>query len=415
MEKFMERLQKGLMPIANKISSIKFLSALGATFQILLPIILIGSFACLGAFLGIPAWQAFIAKTGLATAFMTIQSLTLSLIAVYVAFVLPYQYASKLGLKPLSPAITSVMSFLLVTPHELYTNIPTQWLGYSGLFTVMLISVLTVRLNKLLIDKKIYFRMPDGVPPMVEESFKALIPTVLCAILAIIIETVFAKTSFGSIHQVIYSFIQTPLQGFGLSFPAYLVVQILSTLFMFCGIHGNSIFGVISPLTLAASMENLDALKAGLPAPNIIIDSFSVLCQPGGIGGTFGLAILMTFAAKSKRMRTLGKMSIIPAIFGINEPLLFGIPILLNPLLFIPYVLNPIICTTISYTSIALGITPRLSGVTVNWTMPTIISGFLAQGIPTAVLQIILIIITTLIWIPFFKMVDKQIVREETE
>ncbi len=413
MEKFMEKLQKGLMPIANKISSIKFLSALGATFQILLPIILIGSFACLGAFLDIPAWQGFVTSTGLQLAFMTVQSLTLSLIALYVAFVLPYQYASKLGMKPLSAAITSVMSFLLVTPHEIYTNIPSQWLGYAGLFTVMLISAGTVRLTKLLIDKKIYLRMPDGVPPMVEESFKALVPTVLCAVLAIIIGTVFSKTSFGSIHQVIYSFIQTPLQGFGLSFPAYLVVQILSTLFMFCGIHGNSIFGVISPLTLSASMENLEALKAGLQAPNIIIDSFSVLCQPGGIGGTFGLAFLMAFKAKSKRMRTLGKMSIIPALFGINEPLLFGIPILLNPLLFIPYVLNPIVCTSISYTSIALGITPRLSGVTVNWTMPQIISGFLAQGVPTAILQVILIIITTLIWIPFFRMVDKQIVKEE--
>ncbi|MGB4661034.1 MAG: PTS transporter subunit EIIC [Mobilitalea sp.] len=414
MNKFMDGLQKRLMPLANKISSIKFLSALGATFQILLPIILIGSFACLGAFLGIPAWQTFVTNTGLATIFMTIQSLTLSLIALYVAIVLPYQYASKLGMKPLSASITSFMSFLLVTPHVLYTNIPTQWLGYSGMFTAMIVCVLTVRLTKLLIDKKIYFRMPEGVPPMVEESFIALIPTIVCAIIAITIQTLFAKTSFGSIHQVIYSFVQTPLQGFGLSFPAYLFVQILSTLFMFCGIHGNSIFGVISPLTLAASMENLDALKAGLAAPHIIIDSFGVLCQPGGIGGTFGLAFLMAFAAKSKRMRTLGKMSIIPAFFGINEPLLFGIPILLNPMLFIPYVLNPIICTSISYASIALGITPRLSGVTVNWTMPQIISGFLAQGVPTAILQVVLIAITTLIWIPFFKMVDKQIVQEET-
>ncbi len=413
MNKFMEALQNKLMPIAHKISSVKFLSALGATFQLLLPIILIGSFACLGAFLDIPAWQAFVAKTGLASVFMTIQSLTLSIIALYVAFVLPYQYASKLGLKPLSSAITSLMTFLILTPHELYTNIPTQWLGYAGLFTAMIVSAFVVRLTKLLFDKKLYLRMPEGVPPMVEESFAALVPSLLCAVIGIAVATAFAKSSFGSIHQVIYSFIQTPLQGFGLSFPAYLFVQILSTLFMFCGIHGNSVFGVISPITLAASAENLEALAKGLPAPNIIIDSFSLLCQPGGIGGTFGLAFLMAFGGKSKRLKTLGRMSVIPAFFGINEPLLFGIPILLNPLLFIPYVLNPIVCTTISYLSIALGITPRLSGVTVNWTMPQIISGFLAQGIPTAILQVLLILVTTVIWIPFFKMVDKQTVKEE--
>ena len=108
-------------------------------------------------------------------------------------------------------------------------------------------------------------------------------------------------------------------------------------------------------------------------------------------------------------------MSIVPAIFGINEPLIFGIPILLNPLLFIPYVLSPIVCTTLSYVSIAIGIVPRLSGVEVNWTMPQIVSGFLAQGWQAAVLQVVLIVITTLIWFPFFKMVDKQISNEENE
>ena len=164
---------------------------------------------------------------------------------------------------------------------------------------------------------------------------------------------------------------------------------------------------------MAASEQNLAALAAGSPLPNIIIDSFSVLCQPGGIGGTFGLAFLMAFAGKSKRMRTLGRMSILPAVFGINEPILFGIPIMLNPLLMIPYVLNPIICTTISYCSIALGITPRLSGTMVNWTMPQFVSGFLAQGLPTMLLQVVLVLLTTLIWLPFFKMVDRQICEEE--
>ncbi|BCJ98638.1 PTS sugar transporter subunit IIC [Anaerocolumna chitinilytica] len=414
MNKLIDSLQKALMPLANKISAIKFLSALGATFQILLPIIMIGSFSCLGAFLNIPAWQSFVTGTGLASVFMTVQSLTLSIITLYIAFVLPYQYATKIGGAPLSSAITTFMTFLLVTPTELYTNIPEKWLGFPGLFTCMIITVIVVRLSKLLVDKGLYIHMPDGVPPMVEESFKAMLPTLIFAVVGITINVLMAKTSFGSIHQVIYTFIQTPLQSFGLSFPAYLFVQVLSTLFMFCGIHGNAIFSIISPLTMNASAENLSALAAGTPLPHIIIDSFSVLCQPGGIGGTFGLAFLMAFAAKSKRMKTLGRLSIVPAIFGINEPLLFGIPIMLNPLLFIPYVLNPIICTSISYISIAVGITPRLTGTTVNWTMPTIISGFLAQGIPTAVLQIILILITTLIWFPFFRLVDRQIVKEES-
>ncbi|WP_213951067.1 PTS sugar transporter subunit IIC [Tepidanaerobacter syntrophicus] len=413
MDTFVENLQKRLMPIGKKIADIKYLSALGATFQILLPVILLGSFACLGAFLDIPWWQNFVKATGLVTLFMTIQSLTLSIIALYIAIILPYQYASKLGMDPISTSIISFMTFLLITPHELYKNIHTQWLGYSGLFTVMLLTLFVVQFTKFLRDRKIYLHMPEGVPPIVEEAFASLIPALFCAIIAVAIETVLSKTSFGSIHQIIYSVIQTPLKGIGLSYPAYLLVQILTTLVMFCGIHGNSIFSIISPLTLAASAENLKAFSAGLQPPNIITDSFSVLCQPGGIGGTFGLAFLMAFTAKSKRLKTLGRISAVPAIFGINEPLLFGIPILLNPLLFIPYILNPIICTTISYFSIALGITPRLNGVIVNWTMPPIISGILAQGVQTALLQVMLIIITTLVWFPFFKIVDKQALAEE--
>lgn len=413
MKKFMEQLEARLIPVANKISGISFLSALGATFQILLPVIMIGSFACLGAFLPIDGWQAFIGATGLGVMFMTLQSLTLSILSLYIAFVLPYQYAEKLGLKPLAPAIVGFMSYLLITPTELYTNIPSTWLGVNGMFTVLIVTWLVVRLCKLLEDRNIYIHMPDAVPPMVEESFKALVPATICAVIAVAIETFMAGTTFGCVHQVIYTIIQTPLQSVGLSYPGYLLIQVLSILFMFCGIHGNTIFGTISPLTLAASADQLAAFQAGLDLPHIIIDSFSILCQPGGIGGTLGLAFLCAFVAKSERLKTLGRISAIPAIFGINEPLLFGIPIMLDPLLFIPYVLNPIVCTTISYVSIATGIVPRLTGTIVNWAMPQVVSGFLAQGWQAAVLQVVLIAVTTMIWIPFFRIVDRKLVKEE--
>jgi len=415
MEKFISSLQRTLMPMANKLSNNKFMNALGQTFQLLLPIIIIGSFACLGAFLDIPFWQNFVTSTGLQVVLMTIQSLTLSIIALYVVIVLPYQYAQKLKINAISASIISLMAFLLLTPHELYTSIPTAWLGYTGLFSAIIVGGMVPQFVKLLLDKKIYIRMPQGVPPIIEDSFASLVPATLVMIIAATISQLLAGTSYGSFHNVRYTIFQSPLKSFGLSLPAYLIMQILCTLLMFCGIHGNTIFSTFTPLTMAASAENLAALAAGKPLPNIITSSFSVMCQPGGIGGTLGLAILLLFFSKSQRLKTLGKMSIVPAIFGINEPLIFGIPILLNPLLFIPYVLNPIICTTVSYFAIAVGIVPRFTGVEVNWTMPQIISGFLAQGWQAAVLQMVLIAITTLVWFPFFKIIDKQISDEEKE
>lgn len=415
MDRLMQRLEERLLPIADRIGRIAFLTALGSTFQILLPVIMIGSFACLGAFLPVDAWQALIGGSGLGVALMTLQSLTLSIIGLYIAFVLPYQYAQRLGMRPLGPAITAFMSFLLITPTELYTNIPEQWLGYAGMFTVLIVAWLAVRLCKLCEDKGIYIHMPESVPPMVEESFKTLVPASIAAIVSIAVETLMAGTSFGCVHQVIYALVQTPLSDVGLSYPGYLLIQVLSTLFMFCGIHGNTIFGTISPLTLAASAENLAAFQSGLDLPHIIIDSFSVMCQPGGIGGTLGLAFLCAFAAKSSQLKTLGRIAAVPSVFGINEPLLFSIPIILDPLLFIPYVLNPIICTTLSYLVYATGLIPRLTGTVVNWAMPQVLSGFLAQGWQSAVWQVILIAITTLVWLPFFRIVDRRLAATEAE
>lgn len=413
MEKFIEKLQKRLMPLADKLSNNMFMSSLGQTFQLLLPIIMIGSFAVLGAFLDIPAWQSFVTATGLQVILMTIQSLTLSIIALYVVLVLPFQYAQKLKINPVTATILSLMAFLLLTPHELYTAIPTEWLDFSGLFGAMIVGGLVPRFIKLLLDKKIYVRMPKGVPTIVEDSFASLVPALLVMVISVVIAQLIAMTSFENFHNVVYSMIQAPIQGFGLTLPAYLVMQVLSTLLMFIGIHGNSVFATFMPVTMAASAENLAALASGQNLPHIITSSFSVFCQPGGIGGTFGLAFMLAFLARSKRLKTLGKMSIVPAIFGINEPLIFGIPILLNPLLFIPYILSPIVATSLSYFSIATGIVPRLTGVEVNWTMPQIVSGFLAQGWQAAVLQVVVIIVTSLIWFPFFRIVDKQIYEEE--
>ena len=413
MENFINNLQKILLPFANKLNSNKFLNSLGSTFQLLLPVVIIGSFAVLFAFLDVPFWQNFVTSTGLQAIFMLVQSITLSIIGLYVVVVFPLKYGEKLGVNPISCAVLSLIAFLILTPTELYTSIPTEWLGYPGLFGALIICGLVCNFLKFCIDKKIYIRMPQGVPQLIEDAFASLVPAILITIIAVILSKLIALTTFGNFHNIIYTLIQAPLQGFGLSLPAYLVMQIVCTLLMFTGIHGNTVMSLYTPITMAASAENLAAFASGTSLPNIITSSFAVMCQPGGIGATFGLAFMLAFVAKSQRLKTLGKMSIVPAIFGINEPLIFGIPILLNPLLFIPYVLGPIWCTVVSYLAIAIGIVPRFTGVEVNWTMPQVISGFIAQGWPTALLQIFNILVTSLIWFPFFKLVDKQIASEE--
>jgi len=413
MEKYIKKIQTLMMPLANKLSTFQFLNALGRTFQILLPIIIIGSFAALGAFIDIPAWQSFIANNGMGTIFMTVQSVTLSIIALYVLVVLSYIYANELKINATSASMLAVMAFLILTPTELYTSIPTEWLGYQGLLGVMIVSGLVPLLYKFLLDKNIYIKMPKGVPSIVEDSFGSIIPAFVIIVITVTFSQIIGKTSFGNFHNIVYSLIQQPLTGIGLSYPSYLFIALLSSLLMFCGIHGSVISGLLIPLTMAAGAENLVALAAGEPLPNIITTSFQLFTMPGGFGGTLGLTFLLLFSARSKRLKSLGKISFVPAVFGINEPLIFGVPILLNPLLLIPYLLTPIICISVSYFSILSGLVPRLSGVEVNWTIPPVISGFLAQGWQAAILQVFLILITIVVWYPFFKIIDRQAVAEE--
>ncbi len=413
MDKMINVLEKKLMPLANKISSSKFLNALGKSFQLLLPVIIIGSFACLGAFIDIPAWTSFIEKIGLATILNTLFFVTMKLIAFYLLLVLPYQYGKELEINQISAVIISVMVFLILTPTELFASIPAEWLGHAGLFGVLFVSLFVCRLMWLCKKKNIYIHMPAGMPKIVEDSFASLVPAFLAALIAVIVATILQQTSFGNYHQLVYSIIQMPLMGLGLSLPAYLLMQIFTTLFMFCGIHGSTVTSLFTPLTMAASSENLAALQAGKELPEIFANTFGIVAQVGGIGCILGFTFMLAFRAKSKRLKAVGKIAVVPAIFGITEPVLFGVPIMLNPFLFIPYIISPIVCTLVSYFSYATGIVPKLTGTEVNWTVPPVISGFLSQGWQTAVLQVVLIVITALIWYPFFKLIDKRTCCEE--
>ena len=167
--------------------------------------------------------------------------------------------------QPISASIVTLISFLLITPTELYTNIPQEWLGYTGLFAALILTWLVVKLMQFMYEKKIYIHMPEGVPSIIEDAFASLVPAIVVVILSVVLAKLVALTSFENVHQVIYTLIQTPLQGFGLSLPAYLTMQIVCTLLMFCGIHGNTVFSLYTPITMAASVENLAALSAGEP------------------------------------------------------------------------------------------------------------------------------------------------------
>lgn len=419
MEKFVEKIAELIEPVSNWFNKMKLLLAIAETMQVLLPIIVIGSFACLFAFVDIGGWQAFLANVPiLSMVFMNAQSWTLSIISMYVVIVLPYLYAKKLEMRePLAVVPLNVAGFLLVTPTQLYTAIPSQWLGHAGMFTAFLVTFLVVRIVKLCQDKNVTIKMPQGVPHYIEATFGVLIPAFIIVFGFSLIGQLMASTSFGSIHQLIYNLIQAPLTGIGTSFGGLLITEIIMTLAMFCGIHGSSVVPFMTTLETAANEANAAALAAGQAIPNIYGTGLLNSIQAGGIGATLGLAILLFFFAKSKRYKELSRVAIVPQIFNIGEPLLFGIPIMLNPVLFVPYMGGVIVNTLIAYGSMAIGLVGLPNGVNPSWTMPYGLQALLGISTPVAglIMQIVILAVDMLIWYPFVKMLDKQALALEKE
>ena len=417
MEKLIEKISKFVEPVSEWVNKMKLLLAIAETMQVLLPVIVIGSFACLFAFVDIGGWQAFLANTPVvASIFMNAQSWTLSIISLYVVIVLPYLYAKKLEMEePLAVVALNLGAFLLITPTQLYTAIPTSWLGHSGMFTAFITTWAVVRIVKLCQDKNVTIKMPQGVPHYIESTFAVLIPAFIIVLGFSTIGRLFEQTSYGSIHQLIYNVIQAPLTGIGTSFGGLLVTELIMTLAMFCGIHGSSVVPFMSALEAGANEANAAALAAGQAIPNIYGTGLLNSIQAGGIGATLGLAILLCVFAKSKRYKELAKVAIIPQIFNIGEPLLFGIPIMLNPLLFIPYIGGVVVNTILAYGAMAIGIVGLPNGVNPSWTMPFGLQALLGISTPVSglILQILILAVDMLIWYPFVKMIDKQALLDE--
>lgn len=420
MNTVIEKIQKIILPVANWMSGNNYIMSLAIAMQGMTPIILVGSFANLFANLGFTWYQDLLTNLGIKSIFTIISTMTLSLTAIYVCFMIAYRLGEKLEYtNNVQTGMVALVTFLIITPLGTLADtgrgaIPTTWLGSTGYFTAIIIGFLVPTIMNFFIKKKIYIRMPEGVPPIVTQSFAALVPAAVCLVGASVLNYLIAQTSLITLHQVVFTLIQTPLQSIGNSYPAYLLVQMTGTLAFYCGIHYTTIASVTNSFLQIAALENQAALAAGEAIPNILNSAFNIYCQPGGVGGTLGLALAMVFFSKSNRYKALSKVCLVPSIFNINEPLIFGVPIMLNPILFVPYLLTPFICINISYWATYFGLVARLPGITVGYTIPMVLSALMSGGgISGAILQVILIIVSCAIWYPFFKIIDNQACEEE--
>ena len=285
----------------------------------------------------------------------------------------------------------------------------------ESMFLGIIVTLVTIKMIEFLENRAFTIKMPDSVPPEIARSFKSLVPILVVLLFWIIVKVLFEHTHFGTPGKFISVVLQQPLLYLGNSIFSQLIAEMMISLFWFFGIHGDSIVSsVMGPIWQTLSAQNLAQTQEGLAATNIITQQFrDVYLIAGGTGFTGALLISIFMVAKSTRLKQLAKLASPAAIFNINEPVIFGLPIVLNPLMLIPFLLTPMVLCTITYVVIALGWVPPTSGVSIPWTTPIFVSGFLTTGISGVILQAVNLAIATAIYLPFVKILDKQYLHEE--
>jgi cellobiose PTS system EIIC component len=213
--------------------------------------------------------------------------------------------------------------------------------------------------------------------------------------------------------------VQAPLVGLGGGLPATLIAVFFIQILWFFGLHGQIIINsVMDPIWNTLSLENLQAYTSNGELPHIINKQFIevYLVGAGGTGMTLAVLVAILLFMKSKQMKQVGKLGIGPGIFNVNEPVIFGLPIVMNPLILLPWIIAPMIVTVVSYTAMAIGLVPPPTGVTIPWTVPIFISGFLAtNSIAGSLLQLVNVLIVFAIWFPFLKFIDRMNMKQERE
>ncbi|WP_459481288.1 PTS cellobiose transporter subunit IIC [Clostridium saccharoperbutylacetonicum] len=429
--KFSDKIEKVLMPVAGAISNNRYLLAIRDGFMLSMPLLIIGAMSLLLANLPIPGYSDFMKSIfgpGWDSFFRIPFNCTMNIMAIFVIVGVAYSLARHYEIEEISTSVIALVSFFIITPfsmdfipqgsttaYKVTSIIPLEWIGSKGLFVGMLTAIFTTEIVKVVVKRGWTIKMPDGVPPTVAKAFSALIPGAIALYVFNLVRLGFSFTSFGTVHEFIFKILQQPLTSLGDTYVASIVANFFMQLFWVFGIHGPNVVGAVTqPIWLATSADNLAAFQAGMELPHILTQQYEDLfIQLGGSGATLSLCLAMMFICKSEQCKKLGRLAIIPGLFNINEPIVFGLPIVLNPIMMIPFIIVPLVLTTICYASMSFGLVPKPSGVIIPWTTPPIIGGFIICGVRGAILQIVEMIVSFLIYLPFIKMVDKQYHLEE--
>ncbi len=432
MSKVQEKFEK-FSPYFMKFANSKPVVAMKDGIILTMPLALIGSLFLLLAFVPINGWNGWM--TGIFGAnwqepLFQVTGATFDIIALVAVFGIAHAFTKREKCEPISAGVLGIVSFLIVTASyvtdangdKIGGVIPKVWTGGRGMIAAILVGLAVGYIFTWFMKRDIRIKMPEGVPPGVANAFSALIPGLVIMTLSMLIYILFKVSVGKTFIEWIYVVLQTPIQGLTDSLGGAIAIAMLISLFWWFGIHGATVvMGVMGPICQSNSLANQEIINQG--GQLIVGQNAHIVTQQfvdqfitfGGSGMTLGLVIAMLFLAKSSHLKKLSQLSLVPGLFNINEPILFGFTMVLNPMMMIPFILVPVTSAIITYFSIALGFLKPFTAVQIPWTTPPILSGFIVGGWRAAVLQVILIIMAAAIYYPFFKIQDKIYLDQENQ
>lgn len=416
-------LQEKMLPVAAKLGSNKGLIAIRDGITLAMPLIIIGSLLMVIASFPVPGWEGWLGSIGVSDYLWKGVDSSFGLIGLIASFGIAYSFTKQYNVDGIGSGIISLSAFILVTPFvtsDAGAGMPTSYMAAKGLFVAIILGLVNGYIYQWFISHNIQIKMPDTVPPAVAKSFSAIIPGAVIITSWLIVYGLLDRFSLPNVHEISQVILGKPLGLLGNNIVGVAIIVCLNSLFWFVGLHGGNIVNsVMQPLWLANLDGNRAAYQAGEALPNIFttvfMDNFVYI---GGGGATIGLVMALGYLSRKKKAsqqaKTLAPLTVVPGLFNINEPTIFGLPVVLNVLLIIPFILAPLFNLIVAYSTMVLGLVP-LTYTAPSWTMPPIISGILATGsVSASILQFVLIIFDVLMYLPFVMIVEKRFKAQES-
>ncbi|ANM85421.1 TPA: PTS sugar transporter subunit IIC [Escherichia coli] len=414
-------IEKRLAPMAGVIAQQRYVLAIRDGFIAALPFMIVGSFMLVFIFPPISTNTTFqFAKVWLNFSanyreqLMLPFNMSMGLMTIFISVGVGASLGKQYSLDPITTGLLSLMSFMLVAADLKNGALSMQYFSGQGIFTALLCSIYATEVYRWLQKRNITIKLPEQVPPGVSRSFEVLIPVIVIMITLHPLNLFIEHVTGMILPEAIMAMLK-PLVAASDSLLAVILAVLLCQILWFAGIHGTMIVtGIMNPFWMANLASNQAALAAGEAIPHTFVQGFwDHFLFIGGVGSTLPLAILL-IRSRAAHLRTIGRMGFVPGLFNINEPILFGVPIIMNPILFIPFVFIPVINAILAWYAIDLGLVEKVVMMTA-WTTPAPIGASWATNwaIAPVILCFICMAIAALMYYPFVKAYEKTLLAAD--